>query len=94
MTAVPFRFHLFDSSLKSVLSNCNYINLPFAIPNVHQEINYLLTKCGELYFQEIEDSGLLCLTIFIVIICYIYICVCANECSDLNKVLTLMNFVL
>lgn len=61
MTAASFRFHLFNSSLKSILSNCNYINLPFTIPNVHQEINYLLTKCGELYFQEIEDSGLLCL---------------------------------
>lgn len=85
MTAASFRFHLFNSSLKSILSNCNYINLPFAIPNVHQEINYLLTKCGELYFQEIEDSGLLCLTICVCgVYMYIYVVYIYILCMKMN----------
>ncbi|GFU93109.1 lysine-specific demethylase 8 [Trichonephila clavipes] len=51
-TRAQFRFDLFESNIATVLQDCSYINLPFALPGVLDEVNDLLTACGKYFFQR------------------------------------------
>ncbi|KAG8184231.1 hypothetical protein JTE90_013207 [Oedothorax gibbosus] len=54
-----FNFNLFETQIVPVLRDCNYINLPIELPGVIDEVNFLLTKCGSIFYQEnIKTSDL------------------------------------
>ncbi|GIY45627.1 lysine-specific demethylase 8 [Caerostris extrusa] len=63
-TNKDFRFDLFESSIAAVLHDCSYINLPFELSGINEDVNELLTSCGNIFFQEnISKTDLLqCIT--------------------------------
>lgn len=54
-----FNFQIFEAEIAPILRDCSYINLPISIPGVIGEVNFLLSKCGGIFFQENVNTGIL-----------------------------------